>query len=192
MYLTTQDWPTIYKLSLEDPLGARTDAGGGAAAAGQKGRTIFEERCQACHRLNDAPPESGPPPLAGIGKRLAFDSFRLTVRSGRGEMPAFPDLDGAALTTLFAFLGSPDGTGRGGGTNDAASRPIGGPVVASGGAPGGLNVQADGNAIQPARRPRLIRLAVIRLAIATTRTGVFIPISPTSSVRRGRRSWPLT
>ena len=31
VYLTTQDWPTIYKLSLEDPLAAR--AGGGASRA---------------------------------------------------------------------------------------------------------------------------------------------------------------
>ena len=50
VYLTTQDWPTIYKLSLEDPLAARRRvAADGAATAG---RTIYETRCQTCHGPN--------------------------------------------------------------------------------------------------------------------------------------------
>src|ERR1019366_10815590 len=48
---------------------------------------------------------AGPPPLADIGKRLALDSFRATVRSGKSEMPAFPRLDDAALKGLYEYLG---------------------------------------------------------------------------------------
>src|SRR4029453_18081700 len=48
VYLTTQDWPTIYKLSLEDPLAARSRAAPAGAASGQQGRTIYERRCQGC------------------------------------------------------------------------------------------------------------------------------------------------
>jgi quinoprotein glucose dehydrogenase len=67
-------------------------------------------------------------------------------------MPAFPDMDGAALTTLFAFLGSSDASG-GAATNAAVSRPSGGPVVASGGAPGGLEIQSAGARYSPLGGP---------------------------------------
>ncbi len=139
MYLNTQDWPTIYKLSLEDPLGKLTTDTGAKA--------LYEARCQACHGVNGVRSGSGPPPLAAIGKRLAFDSFRIPVRSGRGEMPAFRDLDDTVVKQLFDYLGSlepPAGTAEEAPTKSAATR---GPVVASGGAPGGLTVR-QGNADQ--------------------------------------------
>ena len=139
VYLTTQDWPTIYKLSLDDPLAARA-GGAGGAAADQPGRTIYEGRCQTCHGMDAAGSAGGPPALAGINSRFEFDAFRQVVLAGRAEMPAFPDLDGPALNTLFTFLGSANGTGRSGGTRDAARRTATGPVVASGGAQGGLEI----------------------------------------------------
>ncbi|MEP6602238.1 MAG: PQQ-binding-like beta-propeller repeat protein, partial [Nitrospirota bacterium] len=138
MYLNTQDWPTVYKLSPEDPLGkltTNTDA-----------KALYEARCQTCHGVNGVRSGSGPPPLAAIGKRLAFDSFRLTVRSGRGEMPAFADLDDNVAKRLFEYLGSlkPASTAEGASAMKATTR---GPVVASGGAPGGLEIR-EGNANQ--------------------------------------------
>ena len=57
--------------------------------------------------MNGVRAGSGPPALAGIGKRLAFDSFRLTVHSGKGEMPAFADLDEAAAKRLVRVSGQP-------------------------------------------------------------------------------------
>lgn len=139
MYLNTQDWPTIYKLSLEDPLGKRaTDTGAKAA---------YEARCQPCHGVNGVRSGSGPPPLAAIGKRLAMDSFRLSVRNGRGKMPAFRDLDDTAIQQLFEYLSAlaaPAGTAE---ESPAKSKATRGPVVASGGAPGGLIVR-QGNADQ--------------------------------------------
>ena len=138
MYLNTQDWPTIYKLSLEDPLGKRS-SGTGAQA-------LYEARCQACHGVNGVRAGSGPPPLAAIGKRLTLDSFRISVRNGRGKMPAFRDLDEGPVGELFAYL---DGLARPAGTEaEAPVKPAApGPVVASGGAPGGL-VMRPGNAGQ--------------------------------------------
>jgi quinoprotein glucose dehydrogenase len=138
MYLNTQDWPTVYKLSLEDPLGKRTRA--------TSAKAVYEARCQTCHGVNGVRSGSGPPPLAAIGKRLAFDSFRLTVRSGRGEMPAFRDLDDIVAKRLFDYLGSlePAGSAEGAPAMRATTR---GPVVASGGAPGGLEIRR-GNADQ--------------------------------------------
>jgi quinoprotein glucose dehydrogenase len=129
VYLTTQDWPTIYKLGLEDPLAARPARGG---------RAVFEARCLACHSLDQAGSGAGPSPLGGIDARMEFAAFRQVVLTGRGEMPAFPDLNGTPLDELFAFLsaGSEPGRGRAGAARAA------GPVVASGGAPGGLEIPA--------------------------------------------------
>jgi len=139
MYLNTQDWPTVYKLSLEDPLGKRT-ADTGAKA-------VYEARCQTCHGAIGGRNGSGPPTLAGIGTRLSLDSFRLTVHSGRGEMPAFPDLDDDATNRLFEYLGSLQPAGAAAGASSAAKATDRGPVVASGGAPGGLEIR-QGNANQ--------------------------------------------
>src|SRR5579862_4960216 len=134
MYLTTQDWPTIYKLSLEDPLSAR------ASSRAQSGRAIYGERCQACHGVNGVHSGGGPPQLAGINTRMALDSFGLVVGSGRGEMPAFRDLDESALRAVFEYLGTSLGSG-GGARPQTVTSSTAGPVVASGGAPGGLAIQ---------------------------------------------------
>src|SRR5688572_3857391 len=96
MYLNTQDWPTIYKLSLEDPLAK--------SATDSSAKAVYEARCQACHGVNGVRSGSGPPPLAAIGKRLPFDSFRLSVRNGKGKMPAFRDLDDTEVKQLFEYL----------------------------------------------------------------------------------------
>jgi glucose dehydrogenase len=139
MYLNTQDWPTIYKLSLEDPLGKRsTDTGAQA---------VYEARCQACHGVNGVRSGSGPPPLAAIGKRLALDSFRISVRNGRGKMPAFRDLDDVVVQQLYEYLSSREAPISSAGDASAKMAVNSGPVVASGGAPGGLNVRL-GNADQ--------------------------------------------
>ena len=147
MYLNTQDWPTIYKLSTEDPLGKPVAAGGTGAA-------LYAARCASCHRADGVRSGAGPgpPPLAGIGARLAPDSFRATVRSGKGEMPAFPGLDDAAVKGLYDYLGglkaaSPQ-------VVPVTARTAAGPVVASGGAPGGLEIPAgDGGQYSPISGP---------------------------------------
>ena len=129
--LNTQDWPTIYKLSLEDPLGKQN--------SGADAKAVYAARCQTCHGIGGVGSGSGPPALAGIGKRVPFDSFRSTVHSGRGEMPGFADVDEVAAKRLYEYL------------SDGATAPasvkseVAGPVVASGGAPGGLVIQ-EGNA----------------------------------------------
>jgi quinoprotein glucose dehydrogenase len=131
VYLTTQDWPTIYKLYPTDPLAARGTNSGG--------RAIYESRCRSCHTIDAANATVGPPPLAGIGSKLPLNAFRQVVLSGRGEMPAFRDVDGQPLVELFTFLNSTGPTPpavRAAASTARASRPI----VASGGAPGGLTI----------------------------------------------------
>jgi len=152
VYLTTQDWPTIYKLSLDDPLAARAAARTVATASDRQGRTIYEERCQTCHAPNGEGYGGGPPALAGIN-RLPFDAFRQIVLTGQAEMPAFRDLDAGAIDSLYAFLGTPNGASRVAGGADSAPRKADGPVVASGGAPGGLEIPAVSTRYSPLGGP---------------------------------------
>jgi quinoprotein glucose dehydrogenase len=81
---------------------------------------------------------SGPPPLAAIGRRLTVESFRISVRNGRGKMPAFGDLQDEEITRLFDFLNSRKPPAGSSAAAPATPAPPPGPVVASGGAPGGL------------------------------------------------------
>jgi quinoprotein glucose dehydrogenase len=140
VFLTTQDWPTIYKLSLEDPFSERLNSRRGGSSL--PGQAVYEQRCAACHGANGAGSGLGPPALANIGARLGFDSFRQIVLAGRAEMPAFPDLDNAALNSLYGYLGAPSGSASGKQAASLSTAPDG-PVVASGGAPGGLEIPAS-------------------------------------------------
>ena len=105
VYLTTQDWPTIYKLGLDDPLAARRRAPAGGATV-DEGRRIYQARCETCHGPGGAGSAGAIPALAGT-RRLEIDAFRRIVVSGRAKMPAFPDLDAASIAALHAFLGQP-------------------------------------------------------------------------------------
>jgi quinoprotein glucose dehydrogenase len=136
VFISAQDWPSVYKLGADPP-----SFGGGRGGAGQDGPAIYSRTCQGCHGANRAG-STAFPSLVGITKRLGLPEFRQLVVTGKGEMPAFPNLDGVAVNTLFAHLANLDGTplaGRGGLADPPRS--FGGPVVASGGAPGGLDVQ---------------------------------------------------
>ena len=132
VYLTTQDWPTIYKLGLDDPLAARR----AASTAADQGRTIYQRRCQSCHGPDGVGPAGGPPPVAG-NHRLELEAFRQVVTGGKGEMPAFSDLDATSIAALHTFLAPPSGPPSRN-TSDRFGET--GWVVASGGAPGGLEI----------------------------------------------------
>ncbi len=124
VYLTTQDWPTLYRLRLEDPLSGRS------RGRATEGLDIYQQRCQGCHPLDRS--GAGPPPLTGINARFTAEEFAAVVHAGRGEMPAFVELDSAATAALYAYLSN-----AGGATARESAKPAPGPVVASGGAPGG-------------------------------------------------------
>jgi quinoprotein glucose dehydrogenase len=72
-----------------------------------------------------------------MGSRIDQDNFRRLVASGRGDMPGFPGLNSRQLDQLFAYLTNSSGNGRRFAFRGPA-RELGGPVVGSGGAPGGL------------------------------------------------------
>ena len=137
VFLTTQDWPTLYTLFPTDPLAARR--GRATNAAPDPGRTLYAARCQSCHGVDGAGAATGGARAIGGANRPPLDAFRLIVRGGRGEMPAFADLGDADMAAMYSYLGGIENTGRGRaagpGADSSADR---GPVVASGGAQGGL------------------------------------------------------
>jgi quinoprotein glucose dehydrogenase len=78
------------------------------------------------------------PSLASLGARMAFEDFKQIVNVGRGHMPAFPQIDETAMRGLYGHLSGGAGTAGG-------MKPTGGPVVASGGAPGGAETRRPAN-----------------------------------------------
>jgi quinoprotein glucose dehydrogenase len=132
VYLLTQDWPSIFpKVGPEEKSSAGANRGGGT------GQATFQHNCQGCHGV-DRMGSSIAPSLVGIGSRLGPEQFAQLLVAGRGDMPAFPGLASADVTALYGYLINPSGR-RGGGIPPPGSQPsLGGPVVASGGAPGGL------------------------------------------------------
>lgn len=64
--------------------------------ASSPGRAIYLSQCSACHRANRAgsPPEI--PSLVDIGKRMNSERIGTILHSGKGRMPAFPNLDPAS------------------------------------------------------------------------------------------------
>ena len=87
MYLNTQDWPTIYKLSLEDPLAARSAAPSGAGT--DQGRTIYESTMPVVSWSKRRGIRQVDRPRSPASSRLELEAFRQIVTGGRGDMPAF-------------------------------------------------------------------------------------------------------
>jgi quinoprotein glucose dehydrogenase len=133
VYVQSINVPSIYKLSTDLP--GRGGAGPAAAAGlAIQGQTLYTQRCQACHGP-DLKGTGTLPSLVDITQRLGPDALREVISGGRQAMPPFRDLSATEMNALLAFLANPASAGRGG--RGAAPPPsLGGPVVASGGAPG--------------------------------------------------------
>jgi quinoprotein glucose dehydrogenase len=140
VYVQSINVPSIYRLSLEAP--PRAAPAGSAAAAGLalQGQTLYTQRCQACHGP-DLKGTGTLPSLVDITQRMGPDALREVIAGGRQAMPPFADLTSADMNALLTFLATPASAGGRGAGPGAAGRgapppSLGGPVVASGGAPG--------------------------------------------------------
>jgi quinoprotein glucose dehydrogenase len=158
IYVLAINLPSIYKLTLEEPVraGGPGPAGGGGRggdAAAQQGQAMYEQRCQSCHG-SDLKGVGTFPSLVDISMRLGPESLRQTITGGRPGMAAFSDLSEPELTALMAFLANPTAAGRRGGPTGArgagspalAPAVTSGPIVASGSAPGAAKGGALGSA----------------------------------------------
>jgi quinoprotein glucose dehydrogenase len=133
VYVQSINVPSIYRLSLEEP-GRGGGAGRGTAPAVQQGQVLYVQRCQSCHGP-DLKGSGTLPSLVDVTTRLGPDAIREVIVGGRQTMPPFSDLSAADLSALMAFLANPNAAGGRAGRGGPPPS-LGGPVVASGGAPG--------------------------------------------------------
>jgi quinoprotein glucose dehydrogenase len=137
-YLLTQDWPSFIPRVAARSL----PRDGGQYGASVAGKQIFTENCQSCHGANRQG-SAVAPALTDLFSRLNLDDFEQTVKSGRGEMPAFSGLSSANLDALYSYLVNPENREHPHPGESAVAPSMGGPIVASGGAPGGLAVAGN-------------------------------------------------
>jgi len=103
-FVLSYNMPSVLKL---EPITA------GAVGTGEsmfdQGQAIYQVNCQICHRENlQGAPTSGIPSLVGVTDRLSHDALKLSIKGGRGLMPAFPRLSDLEFDALQAYLANPD------------------------------------------------------------------------------------
>jgi quinoprotein glucose dehydrogenase len=129
VYIISINWPSFYERLLTlDQIEKRTQQASPMAA----NALLYQQNCQVCHGQD----RSGlvGPSLLNVNQRLSLEDFRQVMTSGRGDMPAFSDMDIEEIKKLYSFLSA----GPFGGPSDQSTFTMTGPVVAKGGAPGGL------------------------------------------------------
>jgi quinoprotein glucose dehydrogenase len=65
---------------------------------------LYMSQCSVCHgeKMTGSPPAM--PSLLGVGDRLSGGQIAATIKSGKGRMPGFPNLDDGQLSALVDFL----------------------------------------------------------------------------------------
>jgi len=136
VYIFSIDWPSFYEpLEFRE---AAADAPPIGATPAERGLALYAQNCQTCHGGNAEGLGPGPQ-LLDLGRRMGIGEVRALLSSGRGEMPAFPFLAEDAVSDLYGHilaLGEP-GAAPTLPPTQGPNLPEG-PVVAVGGAPGGL------------------------------------------------------
>ncbi|HKE25444.1 MAG TPA: PQQ-binding-like beta-propeller repeat protein [Bryobacteraceae bacterium] len=116
LYVRSNDAPTMHILSQRQRV--RLPEG---ATVEQRGFALFAQHCEGCHGAERTGVTSP--------NELGTDGFRALLRSGRGQMPAFPELSQQDTDALAAYLLNPAAgviAGRGGrGSQQAPPPPAG-------------------------------------------------------------------
>jgi quinoprotein glucose dehydrogenase len=134
------DWPSFYEtLEIREATPAGSDGPAPPPNPFERGGTLYSQYCQVCHG-SDRAGSGNAPSLLDTGRRLSFGDVRHVILTGRGEMPAFPALDSAAIADLYRYLAGmeqPAGPPRSATSDELPD----GPVVAAGGAPGSQQIR---------------------------------------------------
>jgi glucose dehydrogenase len=90
------------------------------AATDQAGAAVYRDHCAICHgdKREGIPPSF--PMLIGLGSRLSAPQTTAMIHTGKGRMPAMPDLEGQQLQALLRYLGVHESAGQG--TDEPADR----------------------------------------------------------------------
>ena len=137
LYLLNQDFPSFYKLEIQDEdsmKAARARFGPPSPERIRRGQDAYRESCAMCHG-EDRGGTPAAPSLLTIGTQIGFPQLKRTVVYGNGRMPPIGHLSDEQISDILAFLGG-GARPRFRGSDAGAALPIpAGPVVASGGAP---------------------------------------------------------
>lgn len=136
VYVRSIDWPSFYGKMIRQEAPDKE-----AQAAKRKelsGDVLYTQYCQPCH----AEDRSGGigPSLLGLSGRMKLTEFHQLVAGGRGEMPALNHLDEEEIQRLYGYLARLDRF-----SPQNRNNTIEGPVVASGGVPGSLEIRKAPN-----------------------------------------------
>ncbi len=128
------DWPSVYGKVVKQSPPTKEELQARMLVAG--GRNIYLSTCQSCHGADRRGGHG--PELLTLKTRLNIKEFQQVVNNGKGKMPAFTNLSESDMNNLYNFITSVTGPGGRAAGNSNAPVKITGPVVDSGGAPGGL------------------------------------------------------
>lgn len=135
VFVRSVDYPSIYgKVSKKTPPNEQERAGMQRIAGGQN---IYTSVCMVCHgadRKGGVGPE-----LLTLKDRMSFKNFRHLVANGKGEMPSFGFLSEEDMETLYTYITTGVSPHKSIAPISGAPPVLTGPVVDSGGAPGGLD-----------------------------------------------------
>ncbi len=84
-----------------------------AAPLDATGAAVYRDRCAICHGDNREGIAPSFPMLIGLGGRLSADQVMALIHTGKGRMPAMPDLAGPQLQALLRYLDVHEGAGKG-------------------------------------------------------------------------------
>lgn len=126
VYVLSIDWPSFYGKMIRREIS--DTASSSTSRPIFNGQSVYMKNCMSCH----GPEGSGAigPKIAEINSRIKLDDFKQIVASGRGEMPSLPYMTEDEVQSIYRFLSSSNRATQ-------TKKNIEGPVVASGGAPGG-------------------------------------------------------
>jgi len=137
LYLLNQDFPSFYKLEVQDEesmKASRARFGPPSPEKIQRGQNQYKESCAMCHG-EDRGGTPAAPSLLTVGTQIGFPQLKRTVVYGNGRMPPIGHLTDEQISDILAFLGG-GARPRFRGSDAGTELPMPtGPVVASGGAP---------------------------------------------------------
>jgi quinoprotein glucose dehydrogenase len=134
VFVRSIDYPSVYdRLFKKSPPTKEEEEASKKISTAQ---SLYMSTCMACHgadRRGGVGPE-----LTTLKNKLSIKEFQHVVNSGRGEMPAFASLGEEAIKNLYSYITTTTGGGGNRFGGPVGPFKISGPVVDSGGAPGGL------------------------------------------------------
>ena len=137
LYLLNQDFPSFYKLEVQDEdsmQAARARFGPPSPEKVARGQGLYQESCAVCHG-EDRGGTPAAPSLLTIGLQIGFPQLKRTIVYGNGRMPPIGHISDEQISEILAFLGGGARPRFRGSEPAAAPTMPSGPVVASGGAP---------------------------------------------------------